>query len=540
MPSIAAASSGVSPSHSTPIVTPPAVSPDGILFLYSPNLALRVQYGSLVIDLGRGRSLTVDRASEPRLRRLVIAGHGWWTFEVPAWLAGIGASWIHLNLTGRILGSGPGEISPDLPALRRQQALAAGSEVGLAIGRELISRKILGQAAALGHRPDVEEAQTMMREHIDLLDTCPDAAALRTVEARAAALFWEALAEVPVRFIPADEAKVPAAWRNIGRRASAVTGAPRGASTAAQSVWNFAYSCAAAEVEIGLRCVALDPGISPTGLHADTPNRSSATYDALEAIRGDIDRLVLAMIAGRRFRRRDFVQQPDGRVRLTAPLAREVAEAVMPVAREAVAPIAEELARTLAGSATGAPSQLPKLPTNLTGDARSRGRNAVRKAARKQPDASKRVTRALIPPACKACGEILPSPSKRRTYCETCAADVDPIATFSAAGVASLARLRAEGRDPSASGAARAKVGETNAKHRLARAEWEKANPGAYDPVTFSREILPRLQGVPLSRLVAASGLSLYYCSKVRRGLVVPHAMHWAAFTHLTRDPLQR
>src|SRR5689334_11042099 len=103
-----------------PPIRPPAVSEDGVLFLFSPNLGLRVRYGSLVVDLGRGRTLTLGRAMEPRLRRLVVCGRGgWWTFEVPTWLRGIGAAWVHLDLTGRILGSGPGEVSPDLPALRR-------------------------------------------------------------------------------------------------------------------------------------------------------------------------------------------------------------------------------------------------------------------------------------------------------------------------------------------------------------------------------------------------------------------------------------
>jgi hypothetical protein len=58
------------------IVRPPAVSPDGVLFLYSPNLGLRVRYGRLFIDLGCGRTLTTDRVSEPRLKRLVICGPG--------------------------------------------------------------------------------------------------------------------------------------------------------------------------------------------------------------------------------------------------------------------------------------------------------------------------------------------------------------------------------------------------------------------------------------------------------------------------------
>src|SRR4051794_22775298 len=110
-------------------ILPPAISDGGVLFLYAPSLGLRIRYGSLVADLGRERTVIVNRAAHPRLRRLVIAGHGWWSFEVPRWLADIGASWVHVDLTGLVLGSGPGGISPDLPALRRAQALAAGTDI---------------------------------------------------------------------------------------------------------------------------------------------------------------------------------------------------------------------------------------------------------------------------------------------------------------------------------------------------------------------------------------------------------------------------
>jgi hypothetical protein len=130
----------------------PAVTDHGVLFLYGAKLGIRVRYGSLAIDLGRDRTLTLYRASQPRLRRLVVAGHGWWSFEVPRWLFDVGASWIQLDLTGRVLGSGPGTISPDLPALRRAQALAAGTDVGLEIGRWLLTLKLQQQGAALAAR----------------------------------------------------------------------------------------------------------------------------------------------------------------------------------------------------------------------------------------------------------------------------------------------------------------------------------------------------------------------------------------------------
>lgn len=514
-------------------VKSPAVSSDGILFLYSPNLGVRVRYGSLVIDLGRGRGLTVDRASEPRLRRLIMAGRGWWSFEVPKFCVDIGASWLHLDLTGRILGSGPGEISPDLPALRRQQALAAGADAGLAIGRELLTRKIASQAAALGHGPEVEQTQTMMREHIDLLETCPDAAALRTAEARAAMIFWQALADLPVRFTAADEPKVPAAWLSVDRRSSAVTGSPRGASTPAHAVWNFAYSCAAGEVGIALRSVGLDPGISPTGLHADTPRRDSASYDVLESVRGDVDRLVLAMISGRRFRRRDFVQQPDGRVRLTAPLARELAEAVLPLSREAVAPIAEGLARMLADSAGGPKTHIPRLPTPLTGDARSRGRDGIRGGARKRPDTSRRVARALLRPACRRCGIVMDD--RGRQLCDACLEEWRSEATsrFSARGRETLVRMKVEGRDPARTPQAIGKMRQSKERTLAADQKWNAIYRERPDRDAFLRDVLPLILDVPVSALSAATGLSKSHCAKIRCGQKVPHPRHWQVIADL-------
>jgi len=512
------------------VVKPPAVSADGVLFLYSPNLAVRVRYGSLSIGLGRGRSLTVDRATEPRLRRLVIAGHGWWTFEVPKWLDGIGASWLHLDLTGRILGCGPCEVSPDLPALRRAQALSAGSEVARVIGVDLLRRKIQGQAAALSVLSGTEQVQTLLRDHVAVLADCSEIEELRAAEAQAAVVFWQTLSGVPVRFISTDEPRVPASWRTVGRRASAVTGRPAGASTAAHALWNFAYSCAAGEVGVALRSVGLDPGISPTGLHADTACRASATYDVLEAIRGDIDRLVLTTILGRRFHRRDFVAQPDGRVRLTAPLARELAEAALPVAREAVAPIAERLARTLAAG-VGGTSRVPHLATNLTGDGRSRGRDGIRRGSRKVPDVSVRMARNLLPAACRRCGVVFEDPAARhRQLCDDCLveAQAEGVAAMVASGPAAVARMRASGDDPAKRPESRRKVGEANTRRTVERKAWD-ANHESADPELFRREILPAIQGLSLNRLAKATGLSKQYMGKVRRGLFVPHSKHWEA-----------
>jgi hypothetical protein len=57
-------------------------------------------------------------------------------------------------------------------------------------------------------------------------------------------------------------------------------------------------------------------------------------------------------------------------------------------------------------------------------------------------------------------------------------------------------------------------------------AEWDRQHRRP-DPAEFRSEILPRLKTVPLGQMVKATGLSLIYCSLVRRGAYVPHPRHW-------------
>ena len=54
------------------------------------------------------------------------------------------------------------------------------------------------------------------------------------------------------------------------------------------------------------------------------------------------------------------------------------------------------------------------------------------------------------------------------------------------------------------------------------------------DLSAFERDILPLIQRVPLSRLRAATGLSLRYVSLIRRGERTPHPRHWQAFIKAT------
>ncbi len=68
-----------------------------------------------------------------------------------------------------------------------------------------------------------------------------------------------------------------------------------------------------------------------------------------------------------------------------------------------------------------------------------------------------------------------------------------------------------------------------------ARLEWDRTHPPV-DPAIFTRDIWPGLKELPLSALVDATGLSVMYCSRIRRGLKVPHPRHFDALWSLTRQ----
>ncbi len=60
----------------------------------------------------------------------------------------------------------------------------------------------------------------------------------------------------------------------------------------------------------------------------------------------------------------------------------------------------------------------------------------------------------------------------------------------------------------------------------VARA-WEREHGPVYDPDTYSREILPKIQGMSVRALAKLTGLSDYYLWQVRKGQRRLHPRFW-------------
>jgi hypothetical protein len=191
----------------------------------------------------------------------------------------------------------------------------------------------------------------------------------------------------------------------------------------------------------------------------------------MEAARHAVDGWVLDQLATRTFARSDFAELRDGTCRLMPPLARAVAEAA-PRWATAVAPVAEAVVAALAGRSVATP---------LTG--------ANRRAAKGGQDDSCSANSDALPPACRGCGIVLDRPGL--AWCDGCRpgrlAEVG--AALGEVGPAALARLRAEGADPSHGSEAGQSRGKRNAAHYAANREW--ATAADEESVDFVRDVLP-------------------------------------------------
>ncbi len=504
----------------TTAISAPAIS-RGVLVVSGYGVQVTVRRGHLAIEDGIGderRRMQLHRATSG-LRRLVILGHsGFVTLEALRWLQDIGGAFVQIDADGRLIAAS-GPVGLDDARLRRAQALTVTNGVGIKMARDLVRRKLEGQLAVLARLPDVQTSANTIRKTLACLDNSATPAQLRLLESTAAAAYWKSWEQVPVRFVRLDEPRVPDHWWTFGSRTSPLTGGPRLAANPANALLNYLYAILEGEARIAALTMGLDPGMGV--LHADQPARDSLALDLLEAIRPEVDAFIVEMLQNQVFRASDFFETRQGVCRVLPALTHALAETATQWAKR-IAPVAEWAAQTLA---SGPGSRIRQLPTPLTQARRSRGRDALRRRSR---TATPEPPRPTLLHVCLTCGAELRS--RRRSYCDDClrAINAESLAALKTAGAAALAKLRAEGRDPTHGGDAARKRVASLARRRQEATEWERSNPRP-EPDKFTRMILPSLRNVPLRVMMRATGLSLRYCSLIRRGLYVPHPRHWEA-----------
>ncbi|MGH9291814.1 MAG: CRISPR-associated endonuclease Cas1 [Acidimicrobiales bacterium] len=506
----------------------------GVAVVDGFGVRVRLERGHLEVSDGIGqdrRTRTYDRATHGLRRIVVTNAAGVVSLDALRWCRSLGIGVLVLGPDGGVdLVSTP--RATDDARLRRAQAIAAFEPYGLEIAQWLIARKLVGQARNLvRHFDDEETASDILGlvdtvEHVsapDLADSAEQARsvidAVRQLEASAAALYfgaWQGRPETSPSFAAKDRRRIPPHWSLYeGRRSVLASGnGNRKAERPVNALLNYCFALLEAEATFACQVVGLDPGLGI--VHNDARGRASMALDVMEPVRPEVETFVLDMLARRTFRKADFVETPDGHVRLMAPVSHELAE-MMPRWAQSLAPVAEKVAHMLGAAMEGKYSPATPLTRRRTRDAQAavKARRevmasiAASKAPRRQRPSSEPVALPLW--SCPDCAGPVTNP--RHVRCETC--------------------IEA---DPTQSPEVRGRRGAAIAARKQALREWSDAHPGvAYDPEMFRLDIWPRLAGVKLSEIVEAIGCSKASASDIRRGKRTPHVSTWATLGEIAR-----
>ena len=292
-----------------------------LLFIDEPSIGIRAWGGSLVLWRKGHPEPLVFPPRIHHLRTIILAGHGASiSIEALRWLAREGVALYLMERSGECLALFA--AAPETDGRRRSLAIRQKQFAAvldpcrrMAIAKRIVAAKL----RTLGlHPADTQRFRAELREARGLPDVL-------TVEAHAGVSFYMQFRGAEMRF----KDKVPGHWRVFVARSTTYLRGKMGTSKAryASAPWNaalnYAFGVALGQCTRAVIGAGLDPCFG--FLHAPKPGRLSLPYDVLELHRADLTRKVFAFCQGRTFSSGDFETTREGIVRLSAPVAKDVA-----------------------------------------------------------------------------------------------------------------------------------------------------------------------------------------------------------------------
>ena len=501
------AASGTLPHQSLSRKSP--IGRNGVLTLSGFGIKVRMQSGHLEIEDGIGperRRIRLARVGHG-LRRLVLIGSdGFITLEALRWVSDVGAAFLLLDRTGKVIAV-TGPVASSDSKLRRAQSLALGNGTALKISKELISQKLAGQEMLVRDMLHDSVTADAIARFRTTLSTAESVERVMLVESQAAKLYWHSWADLPILWPRKDEKLVPSHWKRFGSRISPLTHSPRLATSPPNALLNMLYGILESEARLSAVAMGMDPSIG--FLHVDTPNRDSLACDLMEVCRpSGVDAFVLNWLQSEPLRKSDFWEDRNGNCRIVSSLAIKLCQ-TSDTWRRLVAPVAEYVAQELWSSASK-PRSTSKLAreviaTRLTQQNKREAKGSnVPEVKQPKPDHF-----------CGGCGKTI---NAERTHCSNCAIDG---ATERLGSAARIGRIAA--RSPEA----RAKHVASRRRHAEACSAWDASKqPDWLTSEIFSQRIQPLLASVSTSVIRSRIGVSRWYASRIRQGYR-PHPRHW-------------
>ncbi len=231
--------------------------------------------------------------------------------------------WLHAQGVGLLLIHGLNvqvlhEFQKPVVSLRRKQYCSDS----LTVARYILKGKFAGILECFPSIDNADEYHDLI--HGDGLDGVTDIQNLILLEGRIARSYWDFQ-----RFNLNSFKKFPDWWREFNNRASGInTPSNKNATHPINAILNYGYAVAAGMIKKKAMMIGLD--VACGSLHADNDRRDSLTYDLLELLRADVDKILLHGFARKqKFRRTDFSVNEKGVVSLEVNLRRVIAEKIV-------------------------------------------------------------------------------------------------------------------------------------------------------------------------------------------------------------------
>ena len=296
----------------------------GLYYLPEDGVALQMRRGALAARGADGAA----RLFEPRvhgLRTILLAGHGASiSSEAIRWCAREGVSLYVAERNGECMALFANATFADgrrkaLHLRQKQFAAVLDPRKRLEIARKIILAKL--RTLEL-HSRDAKA----LRAKLVLARTLND---ILTVEAGAGAAYFMRWRGIEMRF----NKDAPQHWRVFNTRSGSFLRGKSGMSPARHSATpvgaclNYAFAIALGQCTRAIIGMGLDACVG--FLRSPKPGRLSLSYDALELHRARVTRAVFNYVQGRAFKRSDFQLSPEGIVRLSPLVAKEVVALVL-------------------------------------------------------------------------------------------------------------------------------------------------------------------------------------------------------------------
>jgi CRISPR-associated endonuclease Cas1 len=479
----------------------------GVVVLTGYGIRVHVDRGHLIVEDGVGADRRKGRFPRVHhgLRRVVVIGSdGMVSLAAIRWLADQNIAFAMLERDGSVLLT-TGPVAASDTRIRRAQACALHSDAAVLISRELIRRKIMRQAELVRDGMANDTTADHIAHFAEMLSSADSLDSIRLLEGQASFRYWQAWECVAITFPKTDLARVPDHWQAFGTRRSPLSKNARRATTPANALLNYLYTLLETETRLAINALGLDAGLGL--LHADTASRDSLVYDLMEPIRPVVDAYLFKWISQSPLKRSWFFEERDGKCRLMADVAMQLADTVQTWSRE-IAPIAEWYVKELCSHMLDM-SKIRRPGTRLT---QERRRAAVGSAVPvHEPLEAQRNH-------CENCGALIAAKSKQ---CLTCAREVKRLFA---------AEMRKAAKTPEV----RQKRSESAKRSRGQQLNWSPSELPAWltDELYLTR-IQPLLKDLPRKATADALGVTTAYIRGIISGKHVPHKRHWAKLAEL-------